>query len=120
MNWLIENWSMLVVSIVILAVFFYAVITEKANVKEWLKWAVTQAEMWLGSGTGQLKLRDVYEKFTAQYPLFAIFVPFSTFSFWVDEALEWMKAQMSANGKIKSYVEGPYLGPVVEEPEEGE
>lgn len=120
MNWLIENWSMLVVCIVILAVFFYAVITEKANVKEWLKWAVTQAEMWLGSGTGQLKLRDVYEKFIEKYPWFSVLVPWPLFKVWVDEALEWMKAQMSANGKIKSYVEGPYLGPVVEEPEEGE
>lgn len=120
MNWLIENWSMLVVCIVILAVFFYAVYTKRANAKEWLKWAVTQAEMWLGSGTGQLKLRQVYEMFCKQFPWFATFVPFSTFSVWVDEALEWMKAQMSANGKIKSYVEGPEFGPIIEDTEEGE
>ena len=31
----------------------------RGNVKEWLLWAVTQAEQYLGSGTGALKLRYV-------------------------------------------------------------
>ena len=31
------------------------------NVKEWLKWAVVEAEKALGGGTGQLKLRWVYD-----------------------------------------------------------
>ena len=116
MNWLIENWSMLVVSIVILTVFFYALYTKRANAKEWLKWAVTEAQEYLGTGTGELKLRRVYEHFIEKFPWFATFVPFPLFKVWVDEALMWMKEQIKANKDIKFFVEGP----VFEEPEEGD
>ena len=36
---------------------------QRERVKEWLLWAVTEAEKELGSGTGQLKLRQVYDLF---------------------------------------------------------
>ena len=73
------------------------------NLKEWLKWAVVEAEKALGSGTGQLKLRMVYNMAIKEFPWIAGIVSFERFSAWVDEALEWMREQLDNNEKIKAY-----------------
>lgn len=59
---------------------------QRERVKEWLLWAVTQAEAELGSGTGKLKLRQTYDLFIQRFPALAMAVSFDTFSLWVDEA----------------------------------
>ena len=64
---------------------------QRERVKEWLLWAVTQAEAELGSGTGKLKLRQTYDLFIQRFPALAMAVSFDTFSLWVDEALEEMR-----------------------------
>ena len=74
------------------------------NLKEWLKWAVVIAEKELGSGTGQLKLREVYNMAVAQFPWIVSFITFEIFSQYVDEALEWMKQQLESNGAIATYI----------------
>ena len=76
-----------------------------ANIKEWLKFAVIDAEKELGSGTGQLKLRMVYNMAVKQFPFIVQLIPFDTFSKWVDEALDWMKDQLAENKAAQSYVE---------------
>lgn len=58
------------------------------EVKEWLLWAVMIAEDALGSGTGQMKLRYVYDMFVERFPWIAKVLPFDTFSQMVDEALD--------------------------------
>lgn len=76
------------------------------NVKEWLKWAVIEAEKALGGGTGQIKLRMVYDMAIKQFPWLVQLISFDTFSAWVDEALIWMEEQLSKNKAIKTYTEG--------------
>ena len=76
-----------------------------ANIKEWLKFAVIDAEKELGSGTGQLKLRMVYNMAVKQFPFIVQLIPFDTFSGWVDEALDWMRDQLAENKVTQSYVE---------------
>lgn len=78
--------------------------TKIANIKEWLKYAVIEAEKALGGGTGQLKLRYVYDLAVSQFPWLVSIVSFDIFSSWVDEALEWMKQQLEINIKINDYV----------------
>ena len=75
-----------------------------ANVKEWLKWAVTKAEKSLGGGTGQLKLRAVYDLAVSKYPWLLTFVTFEMFDEWVKEALVWMEKQIDTNPAFKEYV----------------
>ena len=112
MNVLIENWQAVVALACVLCMVLWAVISfcklpnsEKIrNVKEWLKWAVVEAEKALGSQTGQLKLRLVYDMFCERFPEIAKFISFATFSGWVDEALEWMKNQLESNDAVKCYV----------------
>lgn len=75
------------------------------NIKQWLLWAVVEAETALGSGTGALKLRYVYDMAVSRFPFIAI-VPFDTFSNWVDAALDDFKEELGSNEKMKEYVSG--------------
>lgn len=68
--------------------------------KNWLVWAVTEAEKTFGSGTGQLKLRYAYELAIKRFPIIAKFIPFSLFMKLVDEALVVMRKMIENNGKI--------------------
>lgn len=114
MEWLVENWYLIIAAIAIVALGVYAAIkfikqpwnTKIKNLKEWLKWAVSKAEKELGSGTGQLKLRLVYNMAIEKFPFITNFVSFETFAAWVDEALEWMNKQLKTNVNISNFVNG--------------
>ena len=77
-----------------------------AKIKEWLLYAVTEAEKELGGGTGQLKLRQVYDLFVQRFPAVAEVISFDTFSGWVDDALEQMREMLVQNQNARKYV-GP-------------
>lgn len=112
MEWLMNNWFMLVALVAVLAVCFMAAkkwlgkptAEQIANIKEWLLLAVTEAEKQLGGGTGQLKLRYVYDWAVERFAWVAV-IPFAIFSSWVDEALAEMKKQLAANEAVKAYIE---------------
>lgn len=76
------------------------------TVREWLVWAVTEAERELGSGTGQLKLRQVYDMFVQRFTWLAKIIPFSVFSILVDDALVDMRDMLAKNRAVKQLVEG--------------
>lgn len=107
MDWLINNWYYIVFFIGVILICIYGCMTGK--VKEWLKYAVVEAEKYLGTGTGQLKLRAVYDMFVEAYPVFSKILPFAIFSKMVDDALEWMRMELEKNVNIKSYVEGEVI-----------
>lgn len=102
-----ENYILYIVSglvIVFGAILIYFAYKYPAKVKKWLVYAVTVAEKQLGSGTGQLKLRTVYDMFMTKFPKLSIFIGFDTFSGWVDIALEEMN-KLLENPAVKNYVE---------------
>ena len=114
MNWLIDNWYLLVggVALIVVAGFaaykFVGLPTKEQviKIKEWLKYAVTMAEKELGGKTGQLKLRMVYDMFVSKFPSVAKLISFDTFASWVDDALEWMNKQLESNKAIETVVNG--------------
>ena len=103
MEFILEYWYVILAAIavvtvgIVAAVHFFRQPSSKqiAKVKEWLLWAVLEAERELGSGTGNLKLRMVYGAFVRMFPWVARVISFDTFSVWVDEALDraevWLK-----------------------------
>lgn len=91
--------------ILILAVG-YLVCNQKGKIIEWLKWAVVEAEKQLGGGTGQLKLRLVYDWFVQKFPVTAAVFPFRVFSAWVDVALETLRNWLETNRNVAGYIEG--------------
>lgn len=111
-DWFANNWGNLVVLVVftifmITAImqFHYKPTEEKiANFKEWLLLMVAKAEKELGGGTGQLKLRYVYDKALSQFPALLAVISFEKFSEYVDEALEKFKNMLQSNEKVQEYV----------------
>lgn len=101
-QWIANNSLNIIVVAIVVLILMYGIMTNK--VREWLKYAVTMAEKELGSGTGQLKLRKVYDWFIQMFPVFSKLLPFVLFSKLVDEALCWMKEQIESNGKIANYI----------------
>ena len=83
-----------------------AVAAQLAKVREWLLWAVTEAEKELGGGTGKLKLRQVYDLFVTRFPWLAKTVSFELFSSLVDDALDEMRDMLEKNEAVKALVNG--------------
>lgn len=116
LDWLIENWFLLVALIACIATVICIVIrflglpTKEQNdkVKEWLVWACIEAEKSLQSGTGQLKLRQVYDRLCAvpAFKYVAIMISFDEFSDWVSDALITMKNMIINNATLAEYVYG--------------
>ena len=114
MNWLIDNWSLLVVLLafivcgVVAVRKFLKLPTEEQikSVKEWLLICVSVVEREMGSGTGRLKLRAAYQKFCETFPWVAKAISFERFSIWVDEALIEMRKLLESNEAVKGFIEG--------------
>ncbi len=81
-------------------------ITQRNNLKEWLLYAVVEAEKGLGSKMGQIKLRQVYDEFIFAYPLLSKLISFNSFSKMVDNALMEMKELLSSNITLRHYIKG--------------
>ena len=84
----------------IVAVFLIAFTMWLMGFKNWLVWAVAEAEKILGSGTGQLKLRYVYDLAVIRFPIMSKILPFSMFSKLVDAALAVMNDMIANNSSI--------------------
>ena len=91
--------------IIVAVVLIIIAVKQPKKVKEWLLWAVIQAETTLGGGTGQVKLRAVYDLFVERYKFISFLVSFDTFSKWVDVALDEMRVMLENNVNIKAIVE---------------
>lgn len=118
MNFIIDNWYIivalivLIVAVVIACIKFFEMPTKQqiATVKEWLKYAVVEAEKELGEKTGQLKLHMVYDMAISQFEWIGKLISFETFSEWVDEALKWMEKQLFSNDSVAKIVKGANYG----------
>lgn len=112
MNWIIENWSLLVVLAAVVACgvawfkkFYNEPTEEQLNkVKEWLVYATAVAEKELGGGTGKLKLRSVYDAFIEKFPTVARKITFEHFSLLVDQSLEQLRKMIETNAAVQEYV----------------
>lgn len=112
MKLITENWFVLVALVAVAAGAAYTVYafvkmpsTKQLNkVREWLLYAVTMAEQKLGGGTGQIKLRYVYDMFVTRFTWLAKVITFKMFSMMVDEALERMKAILESNPAVQELV----------------
>ena len=109
---MLENWyvylgiAAVVIAAILAMIRFFELPTSEQikKIKELLLVWVTEAEKELGGGTGALKLRVVYDIFSARFPVIARVISFDTFSDWVDEALQEMEYLLASNEKIEGYV----------------
>lgn len=107
-----DNLIMILVIIIGIAaaglfvVWFFKQTKEKQieMLQQWLILAVVRAEKELGEGTGQLKLRYVYDKFIKEFKFLAKVISFEEFSKYVDDALEAMKHMIQNNKNVVNYI----------------
>lgn len=113
MNFLVDNWYILIAAAAVIAfaaILIYNFVKyprseQLKKVQQWLLYAVTEAEMALGGGTGQLKLRYVYNMFITRFPAISKVISFDTFSSLVDKALEKMRYLLETNDSVKKLVQ---------------
>lgn len=115
MTFIIENWPFIVFIIVIAFISILAGIrffksskeSQIKKLREWLLYATTIAEKELGSGTGKLKLRYVYDMFATKFPWLVKIISFDRFSELVDDVLRDMNSLLQTNSAVQLYVNGP-------------
>lgn len=93
--------------IAVLAVILVIVASMRyKSFKNWLVYAVSEAEKYLGSGTGKLKIRYAYDLAIKQYPVIAKIIPWSLFSKLIDSALVVMRQMIDDNQMIANVISG--------------
>lgn len=110
---MMDNIAVVIGIVTMIAVAVYAVYyflnLEKSKqleiVQEWLLLAVVQAEKELGGGTGQIKLRYVYDLFLNKFSFLSKIITFNQFSSLVDMALMKMNDMLQSNVQLKEYVD---------------
>ena len=112
-EFVMNNWYVIFLAVVVLALLLLAAVKfyrmnaaeRKIKIREWLLWAVTEAERQLGAGTGKLKLRMVYDMFVVRFPWLAKWISFTDFSDLVDDALVEMREMLARSEDAQIFVE---------------
>lgn len=100
---LLHYWPLITIAVLLIIISIYAL--KKKSFREWLLFAVAEAEKALGSKTGQIKLRYVYDLAMNRFPIFSKLIPFSVFEKLVNEALDAFKDMLAENEQLKSYID---------------
>lgn len=109
---IIKNMGLIIGTIILIALVgltikeFIELGKEKQleKVREWLLYACIMAEKKLGGGTGQVKLRYVYDLFVEKFSFLKLLVTFEQFSEMVDEALVKMREMLEKNPNVAMLV----------------
>lgn len=101
MEW-IQNHYALIIVIAVIAIYF--ILNGTQSLMNWLLFIVSCAEAELGSGTGKLKLAQVYSDFVIAYPVFSKILPFCMFSWMVDQVLVKMRDMIEKNKNIAAII----------------
>lgn len=99
--------ALVIVAIICILIAWFLKLGKEKQLKvvtEWLLLAVIKAEKELGDGTGQVKLRFVYDLFIDKFRFASMFISFNQFSALVDSALVIMKEMISNNDQVKNYI----------------
>ena len=115
MEFLVQNWFLIValIAIIVVAITYVRKFVQlspeeqKKNVRAWLLFAVSMAEKEFSeSGMGKIKLRSVYSQFLTLFPWLAKVISFAEFSLMVDEALEEMEQALKDNKGLSNFING--------------
>ena len=111
-NFLINNWYLIIIAIAGLSLLINYLFdfsqkpsaAKIQNIKEWAIYACALAEAHLGSGTGQLKMRETYDMFIVRFPDLARIVSFEMYKNIAELALLEFKQMMQNIPKVKNLI----------------
>ena len=108
---IVDYYTLIIIAIIVIgagaAIYKFAKMgrdQQIANIKEWLLVACLEAEKVLGSNTGRIKLRYVYDLFVTKFRFMSFIISFEQFSLLVDEALDVMRDLIDTNDAVKTIV----------------
>lgn len=112
LNFLINYWYFIVIIVAILVisgVFIFNFLQKPSeqklqNIKEWAIYACALAQAHLGSGTGQLKMRETYDMFISRFPDLVKIIPFEMYKNIAESALLEFKKMLENNPKVKELI----------------
>lgn len=112
MEFIMEYWYIILAAVALVTVgvvmavrFFKQPSSEQLEkLRQWMLWAVIQAEQKFGDHMGQVQLRYVYDLFVSRFPWLAKLISFAKFCDLVDEALAKMKKLLKENEAAAKYI----------------
>lgn len=98
-------WTLVIIGTVFLITILLALLALRfSSFRNWLVYAVSEAEKCLGAKTGRLKIRYAYDLALKKFPTFSKILPWNVFSWLIDKALVVMR-EMLTNKEIAGYIE---------------
>lgn len=94
----------ILIVIIVLSIIITILSLRFSSFRNWLVFAVSEAEKALGGGTGKLKLRYAYNISIKYFPTLTKLLPFSIFSKFVDKALDTMRFMIDTNKAISNVI----------------
>ena len=100
-DFIIANWDILLVSLVLVAVIAYLLVRGKKDIVYKILYSlVNEAEKIFGAGTGKLKFAYVMEKAYALLPaVIKVVITYKTFEKWIESAVTKMKEDLKEKSK---------------------
>lgn len=100
------DWKEIIVCVITLVVGVFVALQFK-SFKQWLVYACSEAEEYFGSGSGQLKLRYVYNlAVESKFGFITKIITFNMFSNFVDGALVKMREMIENSPAIAKILTG--------------
>lgn len=106
--------AIIILAVVLVVLLICIIALRFKSFKNWLVYAVSEAEKALGGGTGKLKIRYAYDLAIKQFPVIAKIIPWNLFSWLIDSALVIMREMISENKNIAEVIEQKSGGKVNE------
>lgn len=106
--------AIIILAVVLVVLLICIIALRFKSFKNWLVYAVSEAEKALGGGTGKLKIRYAYDLAIKQFPVIAKIIPWNLFSWLIDSALVIMREMISENKNIAEVIEQKLGGKVNE------
>lgn len=79
---------------------------EIEKIRQWILYAMIEAEKKFGSQTGKIKLRYVYDLFIDRFSNLSRCISFEDFESIVDNTMETFNTLINTNEKLNEYVKG--------------
>lgn len=96
---------MILCGVAVILCLIYILTLRFSSFKNWLVYAVSEAEKYLGAKTGKLKIRYAYDLALKKFPVLSKIIPWSLFSWLIDKALIIMRDMISSNSNIANFIE---------------
>lgn len=109
-----------VLTIILVAVLVAIFLLQFKSLREFLLWAVAQAEIALGSKTGDLKLAYAYNLAIKRFPIIAKLIPYTVFKSMVKKALARLEYIMSNSKESRDIINGTDINALDDDLEEEE